>query len=121
MSTRRTYEEGYASFWRSLKNFLLHNSGFKVSGVARSGSRREGTHRDKSDLDVIFAIAGDPSKRDVYPALVERLKSSFNVNADIGSSYNVIKIWKTQISSDLVLRSESDFRAQVRSQKYQED
>lgn len=121
MSTRRAYEEGYASFWRGLKNFLLHNSGFKVSGVARSGSRRAGTHRDRSDLDVIFAIAGDPQKTDVYPSLVQRLKSGFNVNADIGSSYNVINIWKTQISCDLVLLKESDFRAQVRSQKYQED
>lgn len=121
MSDRREYEQVYASFWRGLKNFLLHNSGFKVSGVARSGSRKEGTHRDKSDLDVIFAISGDPQKKEVYPPLVERLKQGFGVSADIGSSYNVINIWKERISCDLVLKSESDFIAQVRSQKYQED
>lgn len=121
MSVKREYEQTYASFWRSLKNFLLHNSGFKVSGVARSGSRREGTHKSRSDLDVIFAIYGDPEKRDVYPPLVERLKKGLNVRSDKGSSYNVIKIWKDQISCDLVLRTESDFKAQVKSQKYRKE
>lgn len=121
MSVKREYEQTYASFWRSLKNFLLHNSGFKVSGVARSGSRREGTHKSRSDLDVIFAIYGDPEKRDVYPPLVEQLKKGLNVRSDKGSSYNVIKIWKDQISCDLVLRTESDFKAQVKSQKYRKE
>ena len=121
MSTRREYEQRYASFWRSLKNFLQHNTKFSVSGVARAGSRREGTHRDKSDLDVIFAISGDPSKKEVYPSLVDLLKKVLNVNADIGSSYNVIKIWKNRISCDLRLRTESNFREQVRSQKYTEE
>lgn len=121
MSTRRRYEQGYASFWRSLKNFLLNSSGFNVSGVARVGSRGEGTHKDKSDLDVIFAIAGNPLKTKVYPPLVERLKKGFNVNADIGRSYNIIKIWKKQIKCDLALRSEAKFKAQVKSQKYRED
>ena len=52
MSIRRQYEQRYAAFWRSLANFLRNSSGFKVSGVARQGSRNIGTHRDRSDLDV---------------------------------------------------------------------
>ncbi len=121
MSIRREYEQKYASFWRSLRNFLLNNTNMGVSGVARAGSRRAGTHRNTSDLDVIFAISGDPNKQQIYPKLVELLRQGFNVQADIGRSYNVINIWKEGISCDLVLRGETHFRTQVQSQRYRED
>jgi len=65
MVTRREFEQRYTRFWRTLGNFLRMNSGFRVSGVARADSRRRGTHRDRSDFDVIFAISGDPSKQEV--------------------------------------------------------
>ncbi len=118
MSIRRQYEQSYASFWRSLANFLRNSSGFKVSGVARQGSRNIGTHRDRSDLDVIFAIQDNPSKRDVYSPLVERIKKTMDIHADIGDDYNVIKIWKNQVSCDLVLRNQNDFQNQIISSKY---
>ena len=120
MSVRREFEQRYARFWRSLRNFMLNSAGFPVSGVARRGSRSNGTHRDKSDLDVIFAISGDPPKQNVYPILVERIKKTLKVNADIGSSYNVIKIWKS-IKCDLALRTQSQFLAQLNSGIYQEE
>ena len=101
-------------------DFLWNSSSFPVSGVARRCSRSRGTHRNKSDLDAIFAISGNPSKREVYPPLVGRLKKTLKVNADTGSSYNVIKIWKKQVSCDLVLRTESEFRTQTKSGKYEE-
>jgi len=120
MATRREYEQHYARFWRSLRSFLLNSSGFPVSGAARRGSRHWGTHHDKSDLDVIFAISGDPSKKEVYPPLIERIKFTLNVNSDVGESYNAIKIWKEEISCHLVLSTQVKFRAQLNSGQYQE-
>jgi predicted nucleotidyltransferase len=120
MSTRREYEQGYALFYRSLANFLKNSAGFPVSGVARRGSRYKGTHRDKSDLDVIFAISENPSKREVYPPLIERLKKTMNVRADVGSSYNALNIWKDRISCNLVLRTQTQFRNQINNNEYQE-
>jgi hypothetical protein len=90
MSFRRQFEQGYTSFWRRLANFMRNSSGFPLSGVAHRGSRSTGQHKDKSDLDVIFAISGDPPKGEVYPLLVERLKKTLKVNADIGSRISLI-------------------------------
>ena len=120
MSVRREFEQRYSHFWRSLSNFLRNNSGFPVSGVAREGSRRRGTHDDRSDLDVIFAISGDRPKNQIYPTLVNRLISTMNVQARIGTSYNAIKIQKDQIRCDLVLRTQTQFQAQINNRQFEE-
>lgn len=120
MAIRREGEQRYARFWRSLRNFLLSSSGFPVSGAARRGSRHWGTHHNKSDLDIIFAISRDPSKKEVYPPIIERIKSTLRVNANVGESYNAIKIWKEGISCHLVLRTQVEFRAHLNSGQYQE-
>ena len=120
MSARREFEQRYARFWRKLSNFLKINSGLPVSGVAREGSRRRGTHQDRSDLDVIFAISGNPSKRDIYPSLVELLESAMNLQARIGSSYNAIKIQKDQLRCDLVLKTQTQFQAQINNRQFEE-
>jgi len=117
MAARREYDQRYASKWRSIGNFLKNNSGFPISGVARGGSRRRGNYRTDSDLDIIFAIAGNPRKNQVYPQLVEKLKKGMNVQAKIGTSYNVIKIFKDNLKMDLVLLTESEFLKHV--QQYQ--
>lgn len=120
MSDRREFEQRYAHFWRSLANFLRNNSGFPISGVAREGSRRRGTHRDRSDLDVIFAISGNPSKSQVYPTLIDRLISGMIVQANIGSSYNAIKIQKDQLRCDLVLKTQLEFQLQINNREFEE-
>ncbi|MHA1756326.1 MAG: nucleotidyltransferase domain-containing protein [Promethearchaeota archaeon] len=120
MAERREYDQRYASIWRSIGNFLKNNSGFPVSGVARGGSRRRGDYNADSDLDIIFAIAGNPRKDQVYPQLVERLKRGMNVQARIGSSYNVIKIIKDNLKIDLVLRTENEFQEQVRKYRLEQ-
>ena len=120
MAVRREFEQRYASFWRSLANFLRNNASFPVSGVAREGSRRRGTHKDRSDLDVIFAISADPSKMEVYPKLIEQLRSGINVEAKIGSSYNAIKIQKSQLRCDLVLKTQAQFQAQINNREFEE-
>ena len=120
MAVRREFEQKYARFWRRLANFLRKNTGLAISGVAREGSRRRGTHKDRSDLDVIFAISNDPSKRDLYPALVEKLESKFNVQARIGSSYNAIKIVKEELRCDLILKTQSQFQGQINNRQFEE-
>lgn len=120
MSNRREAEQIYSAFYESLRNFLYNNSGLEVGGVARYGSRTTGTHKDKSDLDVIFWITGNPSKKNVYPDLIEKLKGVMRVNADIGGSYNVINIWKKDLSCDLVLLTESQYRSQLESRRFSE-
>lgn len=117
MSERRQLEQEYSAFYYSLKNFLNYNSGFSVGGVARWGSRTTGEHRNRSDLDVIFWIHGNPSKREVYPRLVDMLKSVLKVNADIGGSYHAINIWKTDISCDLVLLTETEYLDQINTRR----
>lgn len=120
MSIRREAEQKYSAFYNSLKNFLYNNSGYNIRGVARWGSRTTGEHRDKSDLDVIFWIFGNPSKQKVYPNLIDKLKKIMKVNANTGSSNNVIKIWKEGITCDLILLSESDYRIQINTRRYSE-
>ncbi len=120
MSIRREAERKYSAFYNSLKNFFHNNSGYNIGGVARWGSRTTGEHRDKSDLDVIFWIIGNPSKHNVYPDLIDKLKKILKVNANAGSSNNVIKIWKEGIICDLRLRSESDYRTQINTRRYSE-
>ncbi|KKL53370.1 hypothetical protein LCGC14_2276120 [marine sediment metagenome] len=118
MSIRREAELKYSAFYNSLKNFLNYNSGYKIGGVARWGSRTTGEHRDKSDLDVIFWIVRNPSKQKIYLALINKLKKTLKVNTDIGSSSNVIKIWKEGVTCDLVLLSESDYRTQINTRRF---
>lgn len=120
MSKRREKDQQYASYWRSIGGFLKNNTGLPVSGVARTGSRRRGDYDDESDSDIIFSIAGNPEKGQVYPDLVEKLKNGMNIQAKIGSSYNVIKIQKDDLKIDLVLRTEKKFREQVQQYKLEQ-
>lgn len=110
MSTRREKEQMYSAFYTSLKNFLYNSSGENIGGVARWGSRTTGEHRDDSDLDVIFWVVGDPAKQNVYDDLIDKMKKTLGVNADTGTSGNVIKIWKKGIKCDLRLLTNQDIK-----------
>lgn len=115
MANRRQKDQQYSSKWFSFVNFLHNNTGYPIAGVARAGSRTNGTYRDDSDLDIRFAIGGDPPKTTVYPHLVELLKKGFpGASVWIGQSYNVIDIQIGDLDFDLVLLSVSDFEDQVR-------
>ena len=120
MALRREGDQQYASFWRRIGNFLKNNSGLPVSGVARAGSRRRGDYNVDSDLDIIFSITGDPRKDQVYPELVKKLKDGLNVDAKIGSSYNVINIQKNNLEIDLVLLTEAEFQSEVQRDRLEQ-
>lgn len=118
MISRKEYEQRYASEWRSIANFMKKSTGFSLSGIARGGSRAKGTHMDSSDLDIYFAISGDPPKNEIYPALLKRLKENYPKNTiGIGSSYNVIKMSLGPLKFDIVLKTLSGFESEIRENK----
>lgn len=117
MTNRRELEQQASSFAKKLDNFLHKNTNLKIHGVARQGSRKEGTHRDDSDLDIVFAISNDPDKDGIYPELVDKLIKGMNVNAELGANKNAINIRKEDLDIDLVLLSKEDFEKQIRENK----
>ena len=52
MGERREYAQRYKKLWKSLSNWLKNSSGWKVGGVTKEGSRREGDFKNRSDLDM---------------------------------------------------------------------
>jgi hypothetical protein len=118
MSYKREKDQQYRSKWHSILNFVKNNTGYSVAGVARAGSRRQGGSRPDSDLDIRFAISGDPSKQSIYPNLKEKLKTAFpNARVRIGSSYNVINMSINDLDFDIVLLSVGEFTRQVQNDK----
>ncbi len=103
-------EEHYHSKWISITN-VMKNSNLKVSRIAPHGSRARRTHRPDSDMDVIFAVSGNPNRREFYPKLINVLKSNFPLEKIYpGSHYNVVHLnFRAGGKFELVLLSESKF------------
>ncbi|MHA1755151.1 MAG: hypothetical protein ACTSVV_00170 [Promethearchaeota archaeon] len=89
----------------------MKNSNLKISKIAQAGSRAKQKYRPNSDMDVIFSVAGNPSKHSFYPSLITTLKNNFpNEKVYPGSNYNVVHIdFKQGGKFDLVLLTEADF------------
>ena len=117
MSDRRELEQQASSLAKKIDHFLHKNTKLKIHGVARQGSRKEGAHRDDSDLDIVFAISGDPDKEEIYPDLSEKLEKIMKVQAEIGEDRNVINILKGKLDIDLVLLPIDKFETQIRNNK----
>jgi predicted nucleotidyltransferase len=118
MATRRLKDQQYSSKWYSFVNFLHNNTGYPIAGVARAGSRINGTYEDDSDLDIRFAIGGDPPRTTVYPHLKGLLENAFpSASVGIGGSYNIINVQIQDLNFDLVLLSLADFQDQVRNNR----
>jgi len=118
MSLRRQREQQYSKLASSLNNFLRNSTGYDIHGVARQGSRKERTHRDESDLDIIFALAGNPRKDEIYPNLEDLIPKVLKIQADIGEDYNVINLLKGDLEVDLVLLTIADFERQCQEGRY---
>jgi len=117
MSTRRELEQQASSFAKKIDNFLHNSTNHKIHGVARQGSRKEGNHRDDSDLDMVFSIADDPGRDEIYPDLIEKISKILNVEASLGEHGNVINITKGDLEVDLVLLPKDTFEKQIRNNK----
>ncbi|MHA1345416.1 MAG: nucleotidyltransferase domain-containing protein [Candidatus Heimdallarchaeaceae archaeon] len=121
MTEKREKDQQYASKWRSIGIFIRNSTGLSVSGVARAGSRRKGEYGDTSDLDIIFAVSGDPPRDDVYATLETKLKEGFpKAKVKLGSSENVVKMFMDDLEFDIVLRREIDFKNQVQKYKLEQ-
>ena len=117
MSKRRELEQQASSFAKKIDNFLHKNTNLKIHGVAGQGSRKDGKHRDDSDLDIIFSIAEDPSRDEIYPDLIDKISKTLTVDASLGKHGNVINITKGDLEVDLVLLPMSTFENQIRNNK----
>lgn len=117
MSKRRELEQQASSFAKKIDNFLHSNTNLKIHGVARQGSRKEGTHQDDSDLDMVFSISGDPSRDEIYPDLIDKISEILNVEASLGEHDNVINITKGDLEVDLVFLPMDTFENQVRNNR----
>ena len=90
---------------------VLHNSKLGLSKITPAGSRAKQEHRSDSDQDVIFAISGDPKKREFYPELIKTLKKNFpQDNVYPGKSNNIIHLdFRSGAEFELVLKTDKGF------------
>lgn len=109
-------ENYYHSKWKSIVN-VMKSSNLKISKIAQSGSRAKKKHRPDSDMDVIFAVAGNPSQKNFYPELISVLKNNFPYEKVFpGSNYNVVHLdFKQGGKFDLVLLTEVEFDKEYKS------
>ena len=110
MAERREYAQRYKKKWISLSNWLKNNSGWKVGGIAKEGSRRQGDFKDKSDLDMDFWISEQYQKQNVYDDIIPKLRNAFpESQVQKGSSKNVIKFSQKGLKVDMILLPKKEF------------
>ena len=103
-------DQYYHSKWLLIVN-VMKNSNLRISRIAPAGSRATHRHRLDSDMDVIFATAGNPSRELFYPQLIPILRRNFPSDKIYpGGQYHVVHLdFNTGGKFDLVLLSEYDF------------
>ena len=75
-------ENFYHSKWKSIVN-VMKSSNLKISKIAQAGSRAKKKHRPDSDMDVIFAVAGNPPQKNFYPDFDDSVKKQFSLRKSI--------------------------------------
>ncbi len=90
---------------------ILQNSKLGLSKITPAGSRAKHEHRTDSDQDVIFAIAGDPMKKEFYPELIKTLKNNFPLDKVYpGKSNNIVHLdFRNGSEFELVLKTDKGF------------
>lgn len=108
----------YHSKWKKIVNVMSH-SNLSVSRIAPAGSRTKRKHRIDSDMDVIFAVARNPSHEEFYPNLIYTLESNFpHDKVYPGRDYNVVHFdFSSGGKFDLVLLTEKSFDGEYESIK----
>lgn len=118
MNMRKQTDQQFRKKWKSIRNFLYYNTGYELAGVARAGSRRQGDWKTSSDLDIRFAIVGNPSRSEVYPDLRNKLKKCFSTaKIRIGSSKKVINMKIGNLDFDLIPLSTTKFKQQIQNDR----
>ena len=97
-------EQKYSKIKKKLENVVRNSSGLKVLKFDYAGSRRKGTHKKNSDLDLQFTVEDDPPKAVVYPKVVKAVVTSkLPYHADIGKEKKIVNIWGDDFTVDLAL------------------
>ena len=118
MAERREYAQRYKRLWKSMANWLKNESGWKVGGVSKEGSRRRGDFDDRSDIDVDFWISEPHQKQEVYDDLIPKLRNAYRGSqVRKGSSQNVIKFIYDGLKMDLILLAQNEFLEKVRKNR----
>ena len=121
MAERREYAQRYKKLWKSIGNWLTHNSGWSVGGVAKEGSRRTGKFKNKSDLDVDFWISESYQKQKVYDDIIPKLRKTYpGSQVQKGGSKNVIKFAFNDLKVDFILLPKKEFKEKVKKYKLEE-
>jgi len=114
ITERREYAQRYKKLWISLSNWLKINSGWKIGGVAKEGSRREGDFKNKSDLDMDFWISEPYQKQKVYDDIMPKLRRDYTGSqVQKGRSENVIKFAYNGLKVDIVLLPKNEFKKKI--------
>lgn len=103
-------ENHYKKKMKSITS-VLQNTKLGLSKITPAGSRAKQEHRPDSDLDIIFAIAGDPTKKEFYPKLINTLKKEFPLdNVYPGKSNNIVHLdFRSGAEFELVLKTSKGF------------
>ena len=114
MGERREYAQRYKKLWKSLSEWLKNSSGWKIGGVAKEGTRREGNFKNKSDLDMDFWIAETYQKQIVYDDIIPKLRKDYTGSqVQKGRSQNVIKFAQDGLKVDIVLLPNKEFKKKI--------
>ena len=106
----------YHAKWKKIVH-VMTSPNLGISRIAQAGSRPKQRHRPDSDMDVIFAVTGNPSTRAFYPKLMKVLKANFPLgNTYPGGSYNVVHLnFQSGGKFELVLLPETKFDREHKS------
>jgi len=114
MNEQREKAQQYKKLWKSLSVWLKNESGWKIGGVGKVGSRRRGDFKPKSDMDVNFWISDIYRKQDVYDDLLPKLRGGFpGSQAQKGTSQNVLKFAYNGLKVDIKLVSHAEFKKMI--------
>jgi len=111
-------DEHYKKKMHSIIN-VLKNSKIGLAKISPAGSRAKKEHRPDSDQDMIFAVSGNPSRKDFYPKLTKLLKTNFpNDKVYSGSNNNIVHLdFTSGAEFELVLQTNKEFDKENKSLK----
>lgn len=111
-------DEHYKKKMKSITN-VLQNSKIGLASIAPAGSRAKQEHRPDSDQDVIFAVSGNPNRKEFYPKLMKLLKTNFpNDEVYPGSNKNIVHLdFDSGAKFELVLQTDKEFDKEHKSLK----
>jgi len=111
-------DEHYKKKMNSITN-VLKNSKIGLAKISPAGSRAKKEHRPDSDQDMIFAVSGNPSRKDFYPKLTKFLKTNFpNDEIYPGGNNNIVHLdFTSGAKFELVLQTNKEFDKENKSLK----